>query len=184
MSWGFALALALIICIILVIVYFVFFNDDDEAPAPEVKLPEIAKIVFRKDTTGQSAPVDDPNDWRTFQIGEAKIWSGATKLKFSDFSKIYYEGTSGQHNYPVEWLLDDDVTSCIHTSGTDIAVQDLIAVLNTPKVIDKIEIHNRSNCCQQRLKGTMVILYKTDGTIFKKYVLDGTAEWQTINITT
>jgi hypothetical protein len=143
--------------------------------------PSVKSIEITKDTTSATKPDNSNDDWRTFQIGEVRVYRpDGYVLKAADFDSVAY--TAGNVENISQWnqsvihtasaAVDGDPTTYSHTATNGGNVHQLTLVLKVPQMIAKVEILNRSDCCQARLKGAVVTLKDVQGVVIRSKVLD------------
>lgn len=137
---------------------------------PPVNTPMVKVIEVTKDSTGK--PLIKPDDY-TFQIGEIKAYSDKKLLTAEDYESAKYtkSGDKGLSlKYPATNAIDGSLKTFSHTNGKD-PIHQLTLTLKEPQFIHKVEVLNRSDCCQERLAGVIVKLKDESGIVLKQSVL-------------
>jgi hypothetical protein len=142
------------------------------ATGPPVNANLVSQIVFTKNSAGASQPAGENGDWRTFQIGEVKVYDAANRLLTAgDFSRAEYNTPAYDNNsYPASNAYDGDPGSFIHTGGQD-AIHQMTLTLKDPINISHVQVLNRADCCQRRLAGTVCELKRADGSVVASFTL-------------
>ena len=136
------------------------------ATTPPISVDKIKTIRITKVTpAGKARPGGENNDWKTFQLGEVKVWANSVQLAKADFASAkYLTKAYNASSYPASNAYDGNIRTFTHTGGLgDTHTMEL--VLASPKVITKVEVYNRQDCCQGRLAGASVMLIGESGTV-------------------
>lgn len=141
--------------------------------SPQLDAKKVASIVFTKNTTNATNPGDN-DDWRTFQIGEVKVYDTNNRLlSAADFSSAAYNAEAADGlgvAFPAANVIDGDANSFSHTNG-QAAVHQLTLVLKNPTDVSHVQVLNRADCCQSRLAGTVCELKAANGALVKSFAL-------------
>ena len=147
----------------------------------DAMVPYVRSIVITKDTTKSLKPEGSNDDWQTFQIGEVKVYKpDGYVLKAADFESVAYTAGSNETIlpwnqsvlHPAMYAVDGDPSTYSSTTTNGGNIHQLTLVLKNTQTITKVEILNRSDCCQERLKGAVVELKDVQGVVLKSKVLD------------
>lgn len=136
-------------------------------------VPQVKVIEVTKDSSDRSAiPAGENEDWRTFQIGEVKVYGANGLLSAADFESAAYNASAGNWAalYPARNAIDGNPGSFTHTDG-GAAVHQLTLKLKNAQVVTKVEVLNRADCCQSRLAGAVIRLKDSNGAVLKQQVL-------------
>lgn len=135
---------------------------------------QVTTLIFTKDTSKASNNGDNA-DWRTFQIGEVKVYdTNGRLLTASDFSAAAYSADSDvgwAKSFLAGNAIDGDPNTFTHTGNVDGAIHQLKLVLKQPTNISHIQVLNRADCCSNRLVGVVCDLKAADGALVKTFTL-------------
>jgi hypothetical protein len=149
-------------------------STGEVAGTGNVSVPRVKTIRIEKITSNDmSQPSGENNDWKTFQIGEVIAFSNGEQLKKEDYASAKYNMNSGYTlGYPALNAYDGNLNTHTHTDGSGLLHQ-LDLKLNEPKVITKVDVYNRHDCCQSRLNGSHVILLDNNNQEIARFELTG-----------
>ena len=127
---------------------------------PIVKSIEITKIS----ALSSGVPPGENDDWKTFQIGEVRVYNDAgALLPANAFISATYNTVGGWSDvFPAQNAIDNNPGTFTHTSGMG-ATHQLRLVLAAPTAISRVEVVNRQDCCQSRLQGALLTLRDAAG---------------------
>lgn len=143
------------------------------AGTPTTVVPQVKVIEVTKDSSDRSAmPAGENEGWRTFQIGEVKVYGANGLLSAADFESATYTASDGVYSgiFPASNDIDGNPGSFTHTSG-GAAVHQLTLKLKNAQLVTKVEVLNRADCCQSRLAGAVIRLKDSSGAVLKQQVL-------------
>jgi type II secretory pathway pseudopilin PulG len=161
-------------------------NDPIEITKVDIvqSLPNVKIIEIIRDSSNQTEKIYDDagviqridnSDWRTIQIGEVIVTDvNNHKLDASAYEKVYFSETSDgswTKLFPPSHAVDGDLKTFAHTTGSN-PVHQLTLVLKQPTRIKKIEVYNRAECCQYRLRGAIMLLKNENGVVLKELPLN------------
>ncbi len=138
------------------------------AVTPLVKIIEVTKDSSNMQQGG------DNSDWRTFQIGEVKVYTAAGLLSAADFESASYTSAGGAGyalSFPATNAYDGNPGTFTHTDGNGGNVHQLTLKLKQLQKVVKVEVLNRTDCCQSRLAGAVISLKSSGGEVLKQQTL-------------
>lgn len=136
-------------------------------------VPQVKVIEVTKDSSDRNVmPAGENEGWRTFQIGEVKVYGANGLLSAADFESAAYTASDGDYTaiFPASNAIDGNPGSFTHTSG-GAAIHQLTLQLKNAQVVTKVEVLNRADCCQSRLAGAVIRLKDSSGAVLKQQVL-------------
>lgn len=140
------------------------------ATSPQVNAQQVSTLVFTRNITTAMDPSEN-EDWRTFQIGEVKVYDSSDRLlTASDFSSAEYN-TGGHGAFPAQNAIDGDPNTFMHTMRSDSGMHQMTLQLKNPTNVKRVQVLNRADCCQTRLAGTVVELKSSAGALIKAFTL-------------
>ena len=148
-------------------------------PSAQIKIIEIEKNTINK----PDVPPPGENDgWRTFQVGEVRVFTESGELSRADFESAIYVPSGGDYAtmFSPFNAIDGDLNTFSHTSF-NLPIHQLILTLKAPQKISRIEVHNRADCCQHRLDGSVLRIRDLNGTVVKQFALNAN-QIQVINL--
>lgn len=136
--------------------------------------PQLTKyVVITKDTsniTSDTPPVGENSDWRTFQVGEVKIYDADdNQLKISAAEMTHTPSGYGA-SYVAALAYDGNAGTFAHTDGPT-HIHELKLTVPVSKVA-KVAVYNRQDCCQHRLSGAVLSLLDESGAVLFMKNLD------------
>jgi hypothetical protein len=135
---------------------------------------------IRLEKLGPDAPGDDVN-WWSFQVSEVIPYD----INGNAVAIVSGEGDGGRPDTPPELVFDGatDGSFWISSEGPGAAYARWIELtLATPTIITTVDVHNRTDCCWERLENVRLTLINNVGEVVGTQLLRGVKEMQSVTM--